>query len=191
MERGGRHVELLTLCGAPASGKLTVAKEVARRTGFLLFHNHLTFGVASSVFSYGSERFEKLCWDLRMAVFESVAAADAAGIIFTWAYSHPEHQRYVSMLESLNERWKVELLSAYLVCNNEERKRRVSNPSRSELGKVASLERLSEIESNKNYSHIPGWPSIRVDTTRANPDDAAAFIIRHFGLPIISCGDES
>lgn len=31
----------LFIYGAPASGKLTAAREVAQQTGFSLFHNHL------------------------------------------------------------------------------------------------------------------------------------------------------
>jgi hypothetical protein len=177
-------VKLLILYGAPASGKLTIGEEIAQRTGFSLFHNHLTFSVASSVLPYGTEPFAALCWDLRMAVFEGVANADKAGLIFTWAYSHPEHQRYVAMLELFKEKWGAELLSAYLFCNRDERRRRVSGASRAEVGKVASLEKLTEIEANKNYCLIPNWPSFMIDTSQANPPEVAKAIIDHFSLPV-------
>jgi replication-associated recombination protein RarA len=35
-------MKLILLYGPPAVGKLTIAKEIARLTGFKLFHAHLT-----------------------------------------------------------------------------------------------------------------------------------------------------
>ena len=44
-------MQLVFIHGAPAVGKLTVARELAALTGFRLFHNHLTVDLAGSVFS--------------------------------------------------------------------------------------------------------------------------------------------
>ena len=35
-------MKLIFIYGAPAAGKLTVANEIARQTGFKVFHNHLS-----------------------------------------------------------------------------------------------------------------------------------------------------
>ncbi|MEO1956129.1 MAG: AAA family ATPase, partial [Gammaproteobacteria bacterium] len=36
-------MKVIFLYGPPASGKLTIAKKLADKTGISLFHNHLTF----------------------------------------------------------------------------------------------------------------------------------------------------
>ena len=50
-------MKLLFLHGAPAVGKLTVARDLAALTGLRLFHNHLTVDLVSSLFAFGSEPF--------------------------------------------------------------------------------------------------------------------------------------
>jgi hypothetical protein len=53
-------MKLLFLYGPVASGKLTIARELATLTGFALFHNHLVVDAVAAVFPFGSERFVKL-----------------------------------------------------------------------------------------------------------------------------------
>ena len=51
------HMKLVLIHGAPAVGKLSVARELAKLTGFRLFHNHLTVDLVSAVFPFGSQPF--------------------------------------------------------------------------------------------------------------------------------------
>ena len=51
---------LVFLYGPVASGKLTIARELAARTGFALFHNHLVVDAVMAVFPFGSESFVRL-----------------------------------------------------------------------------------------------------------------------------------
>ena len=50
-------MKLILLYGPPAVGKLTIAKELARLTGFKLFHAHLTSDVVEAIFPRGTPRF--------------------------------------------------------------------------------------------------------------------------------------
>lgn len=45
-------MELVVIYGAPGVGKLTVARELARKTGYKLFHNHLTVDLVKSLFDF-------------------------------------------------------------------------------------------------------------------------------------------
>lgn len=72
------------LYGPPASGKLTIGRILADRTGFALFHNHLVVDAVAAVFPFGSDPFVRLrerFW------LDMVAAAAQVGrsIIFTFA----------------------------------------------------------------------------------------------------------
>ncbi|HIJ11483.1 TPA: hypothetical protein HA278_05490, partial [Candidatus Woesearchaeota archaeon] len=40
--------------GPMAVGKLTVAKELVKLTGYKLFHNHLTVDLVGSIFEWGT-----------------------------------------------------------------------------------------------------------------------------------------
>lgn len=70
-------MKLVVIYGAEATGKLTVAKQLASATGFRLFHNHVSVDVARVLFSHGEPRFSELVWDTRELV---IARAAEAGI---------------------------------------------------------------------------------------------------------------
>lgn len=53
-------MQLIFLYGPMAAGKLTVARELAARTGFALFHNHLLVDAVAAVFPFGSPSFVRL-----------------------------------------------------------------------------------------------------------------------------------
>jgi len=69
-------MRLLFLYGPPAVGKLTIAKELAWRSGYVLFHNQLTVDFAQQVFPWGSEEYVELVDTLRLNVFERAARGD-------------------------------------------------------------------------------------------------------------------
>ena len=45
-------MKLIVLYGPPAAGKYTIAKAVAEKTGYKLFHNYLTVDLLKSVIRY-------------------------------------------------------------------------------------------------------------------------------------------
>ena len=53
-------MQLVFLHGPAAAGKLTVARALAARTGFALFHNHLVVDAVAAVFPFGSAEFRTL-----------------------------------------------------------------------------------------------------------------------------------
>ncbi|MBD0327065.1 MAG: AAA family ATPase, partial [Pyrinomonadaceae bacterium] len=48
-------MKLIFLHGLPGVGKLTVARELAKLTGFKVFHNHLAVDLVESLFEFGSQ----------------------------------------------------------------------------------------------------------------------------------------
>ena len=63
-------VKLVCIYGLPATGKLTVARELAAITGFRLFHNHLAVDLLLSIFEFGSPPFIELREDIWLSVFD-------------------------------------------------------------------------------------------------------------------------
>ncbi|MBN9539607.1 MAG: shikimate kinase, partial [Alphaproteobacteria bacterium] len=53
-------MKLVFFYGPVASGKLTIARLVAERTGLPLFHNHLIVDAVAAVFPFGSKAFVML-----------------------------------------------------------------------------------------------------------------------------------
>src|SRR5579864_3028877 len=77
-------MRVVFIYGPVASGKLTVARALAERTGMALFHNHLVVDAVGAVFPFGSEAFVRLREQFWLAVFAEAAQADRS-LIFTFA----------------------------------------------------------------------------------------------------------
>src|SRR5712692_2863677 len=87
-------MRLVFIYGPPASGKLTVATELARLTGFKLFHNHVSIQFVQSIFEFGTKTFWRLAGKYRLEMIEA-AAREGIDTIFTFVYGKGEDDRFV------------------------------------------------------------------------------------------------
>ncbi|MEO5859956.1 MAG: hypothetical protein ABIR33_13515 [Pyrinomonadaceae bacterium] len=85
-------MKLLIIYGAPAVGKLTIATEVARRTGFKLFHNHVSIDCVKAVFDFGTRPFMTMIEMIRFAMIAE-AAREGVDLIHTFVYAFGEDDK--------------------------------------------------------------------------------------------------
>lgn len=64
-------MKLLLIHGPPGVGKLAVAKELSKLTGFKMFHNHLTCDYVESIFSNTDKNFWKLISKIRLLMVKN------------------------------------------------------------------------------------------------------------------------
>ena len=93
------QVQLVFLYGPPAVGKYTIGVELAARTGFRLFHNHLTVNLVSAVFERESEVWLRLLRSVRRDVLTE-AAQHGVSLIMTGVFSGTSEH---------TEAWRAEL----------------------------------------------------------------------------------
>lgn len=93
-------MHLIVLFGPPAAGKMTVGQEIAARTPFRLFHNHLSIEPFLDVFDYGTPSFTRLRDLVRDRVFAESIEADLPGLIFTivWGLQNPADEEEAARL---------------------------------------------------------------------------------------------
>jgi cytidylate kinase len=70
-------MNLILLYGPPAVGKLTIAKEIARLTGFKVFHNQLTVNLAAAIFPRGTPAYRH--WEPQ-STFEAASQWDSLSL---------------------------------------------------------------------------------------------------------------
>ena len=78
-------LKLIFIYGLPASGKLTVAQELATMTGLKLFHNHVVVDLLLDVFEFGSPSFVELREKIWIDTFTQACRSQLPGLIFTFA----------------------------------------------------------------------------------------------------------
>lgn len=176
-------MKLIFLHGLPGVGKLTVARELAKLTGFRIFHNHLAVDLAESVFEFGSLPFVELREKVWLEVFSQAVAANLDGLIFTFAFDRSVRESFIENTREVIESSGGEVLFVELRCSVEELERRIEHPSRQSFGKLSSVERFRELKEAGAFVD-PGIPAERlvVDTTELSAFDAASLIVSKLGL---------
>jgi hypothetical protein len=174
-------MKLIFLHGLPGVGKLTVAREIAKLTGFKLFHNHLTVDLVESLFEFGSQPFVELRERIWLAVFAEAVSANLDGLIFTFAFDRTVRDSFIENTRAVIESSGGEVVFAELRCSTDE----LEHPSRQRFGKLCSLDRFRELKEAGAFVD-PGIPAERLvtDTTELSASDAASLIVNRLGLKL-------
>jgi chloramphenicol 3-O-phosphotransferase len=171
-------MKLVFIHGAPAVGKLTVARELAELTGFRLFHNHLTVDLLSPVFAFGSEPFVVLREQIWLSTFRE-AAKNSVSLIFTFNPEATVRKGFIQDTIDVVGSAGGTVIFVELRCSEDELERRIEDPSRNEFGKLASVEQYRSLKDSGAF-HFPRLPSgISLDTTNQLPADTARLITEY------------
>ena len=178
-------MKLIFLYGAPAVGKLTVAQELAKLTGFRVFHNHLTIDCIEPVFDFGTTSFFKLIELIRVETIEEAARQDV-DLIYTFCYAKGHDEPHVSKIIEAVESHGGEVCFVLLTCERAEVEKRVAEESRRKYGKANNLQILNEIfDKYELSSPVPDRKSLVIDNTNLAAEETAKRIIEHFELHLI------
>ena len=175
---------------------MTVGHEIARRTGFRLFHNHQTIDLILRFFPFGSPAFNRLGGEFRTRIFEEVAGSELPGLIFTyvWDYKNPAELEYIERMAGIFRKRGGQVAIAELEASQTERLRRnetefrlAEKPSKRDV--AASRRNLLELDTGHQlnskgiYDHRPDY--FRLETTQLSVAQTADRIIQRFSLPLV------
>ncbi len=182
-------MKLLFLSGPPAVGKLTVAQELSARTGWRLFHNHLTVDLVLSVYDFGTPGFIALREQIWFAVIRRAIADRLPGLIFTFNPETSVPQRFIDDLFAEVSR-SGEVILVELTAPEHVIESRLGAASRHERRKLVDLALYRQLREAGVFSspRLPP-PRLIVDTEKHLPAATASEIIAQLSLPCRS--DES
>lgn len=173
---------LYFIYGAPSAGKLTIAKQLSKEISLNLFHNHLTFNVAASIYPVWSDPFFRYCEELRV---DGIKRAMQAGhsLIFTFCYTYPEDNPFVEQVMSTVEENGGEVKFIKLVTDKKTVISRVENKERGNFEKINKKEELEEFLNKYDvFTEIPYSKSFEISTTLNTPKESVDKIINQFQL---------
>ena len=175
-------MKLLFLHGAPAAGKLTVARALLRIVPGRLFDNHAAIDVAQTVFDFGAPGFWELVQSVRVSVVGAAAQHRVPLLVMTYCYVEPDDRVALEQFEDAVHRNGGELLPVFLHAARDEMLRRVSNPERAGRGKITSQEGLDAFLAQYDLVPVPRANCLALDSAARPAEDTAREIVRHFGL---------
>jgi hypothetical protein len=183
-------MHLLVVFGPPAVGKMTVGGEICARTGYRLFHNHMTIEPFLGIFEFGTPSFNRLSSELRRRVVEEAVAADLTGLVFTfvWGLELPEDrdfvQGFVDVVEAAGGKVSfVELaapLGTRLARNNTEHRLAEKKSKRDREWNDDNLRSLESYVMNTRPGHrtvaedvLDQHAHLRIENADRSPGDVA------------------
>jgi len=176
-------MKLVFLYGPPAVGKLTVARELAKLTGYKLLHNHLAGDLVGSIFDFNSKPFKNYSIKIRLDLLEAAAKENILGIIFTFMYSNPEGDKFVKDIIKKVKKYNGDVYFVQLFCDENELKKRVGTESRKEYNKVREIKILKKRLNEWNLYHpIPFVENLKIDNTKLTPKKVAQKIKDYYKL---------
>jgi len=181
--KGNDKMKLIVLYGLPGVGKLTVARELGRMTGFKVFHNHLTVDLLLSVFEFSSPSFVELREQIWLDVFARAAAEKNRGLIFTFVFERTVRDDFIQRLHRAVETNGGEVVFVNLICSRPELEKRLTDPSRQAFKKLNSVAEFEALSRAGRLSH-PEVPvaHLVLDTTDLSASSAAAKIVNDLRL---------
>jgi shikimate kinase len=181
-EKNVFRMKLVFVYGPPASGKFTVSTELAKLTGFKLFHNHVSIQFVQSIFEFGTKTFRRLTGKYRLEMLEE-AAKEGIDTIFTFVYSKGEDDHFVRQILQRVRAHNGQVCFVRLYCDRKELVKRVKAAQRRRTGKVATKKMLNDLFRKHNLDvEIPFRKSLSIDTTKQSPRNAARSIARQYKL---------
>jgi hypothetical protein len=170
-------MRLIFIYGMPATGKLTVAQELAKLTGYKLFHNHMVVDLLLSSLEFGSAQFIRLREKIWLGVFREAAKAQVPGLIFTFNPEKTVTPGFVQQASETLAQQGGRIDFVELVCPLDELRRRMAGKSRLKYRKLNSLELFDKLEAEGQFdtAHMPR-AAVTIDTSIMAPTEAAEHI---------------
>jgi len=176
-------MNLIFIYGPPASGKLTVAEQLAEQTGYKLFHNHLTMDLAQEIYPEFDETRFNLVDKLRLDVFEYAAQNDTS-IVTTFVYSGGEgDDKFISDTAKAITGNGGKVFFVQLDAPDEVLIERVSNSSRQKFHKLKDATTLLHQLKAGNYrASVKQSGVLKLNSSKLEPSESAKMIVEHFKL---------
>ena len=171
-------MKLIFVYGLPGVGKLTVARELSKLTGYRLFHVHLLADMLESVFGFDSDGFRELFHSMWPAVVQRAAEEDLPGLITTFVFTRTMRLGMVLSAADAVRLGGGDVLFVELRCDRPELERRMLSPDRRGFAKITSVEVLNELIDGGELA-VPQLPGARLvlDTTEQIAAETARSIL--------------
>lgn len=177
-------MHVVFLYGPPAVGKLTIAKELQRRLGYKLLHNHMLINMFEGIFSYDHPAQTKLIREFKLRIIEECIRYDVNLILTSGSAGDPALFDYYDKVIETIQKNGGELAMVHLTADANTLLTRVEDFSRKENGKNFGRKEMEEIISKYSsiFDKYPDLEHLTINTRDTTVVDAATQIINYYHL---------
>lgn len=170
---------VIIIYGEPATGKLTIAKELARKTGYKILDNHSTIDLILKFFELQEPPFGRLIQKIRMLILEELIQANKSVIWTTGMPNIPSTRLFYKNLQQYVLDQGGIIKFCHIKCSKEEQAKRVVNKSRYNSQKIQDVEKLEKALGDVDFN--PGdmlENSLSINNTFRSVESVTEEIIR-------------
>ena len=177
-------MKLIIIYGATAVGKLTTAKELSRKTGYPVLHNHMTIDLVENFFAFNSKPFSKLIRKIRLDIVTELLKQNYSGLIWTTGFPDTKSTHaFYNKLSNLVKKDRGNIYYVKLVCELREREKRVRGKERKKYNKDKTINGPERKIEGLDFSTVtPSKQTLVIDNTRLSARRTALRIISSFSL---------
>ncbi|HEV7261069.1 MAG TPA: AAA family ATPase [Bosea sp. (in: a-proteobacteria)] len=170
---------IIHINGWPGSGKLTIAREMAREMGARLLDNHTIINPAQVLFDRRDPLHNSLRLALRAAIFDHLCRMKSGTpLILTDALSDDPYDSGVfEEYRTLTNTRGAMLVAVVLDCSPERNAERLVAPGRAERHKLTSQSVLDGLRSRHRLLRAQGLPLVELDVSELSAAEAARILI--------------
>ena len=173
-------MKVVLIHGAPASGKLTVAKVLSSQHGFKLFHNHLVVDLSLSIYDeFGEKDFHEFTDSIRRKTLSKANEIGVTYLVMTWVVCSKMHQQVVQTYLNFFEQEGIDIFPVHLAPSKAELLQRVVADERKPTHKISCEKLLAEYLAQCEYAPIETSKTIIIDNSNLSPEFVANSILTH------------
>ena len=140
-------MKLVILYGPPATGKLTVAKELAAIADVKVFDNHQVIDIIEPIVTRKYADFAKLIYDTYRSIIVAAIKANQVNVVITFPYAANLERDvdFITKLVNFTREQASEAYPIFLKCDTKTLMTRALEPSRKAYGKITTTEIMTQM----------------------------------------------
>ena len=167
---------------------MTVGQAIEKKTGFPVFHNHISIEPALRFFSFGSPSFNRFVQIFRQTIFEESIAYGLPGLIFTyvWDLDGDNDLEFVKRICEFFEKSGADVLLVELraelsqrLIRNKSEERLQEKPSKrdTDASEQSLLNLEGKVRLNSEGSVPLKYKHIFIDNSNLSPEEVADLVV--------------
>jgi shikimate kinase len=168
--------------GLPGVGKTTIAKIIAKKTGFILLDHNITYIEICRFLKKGTRTAHELNGRIHLAILNLLINSEIPGIICTMSIRrHPTSETVLKAIK-LIKKFNIQVNFVRLECDWNVNKKRVQSPSRRRLFKTNTIKKLKYYMKIPCFEGLNKYPPLVINNTNMSAKKCAEKIIYNFKL---------
>lgn len=173
-------MKLVWLHGAAATGKLTIAKELAEHFDYKLFHNHLAVDLSLSIYQeFGDGDFFDFTNQIRRTTIAKAKEIGVSHLVMTYMTCYESDTEEINKYLAFFKEQDIDVYPIHLNPSHEVIRQRALASDRVHSNKISCIETMDKLLAENKFIAIEHKNAMSVDNSQLSANQVAQLILSH------------